>query len=306
MVRRLALVAVTLLALSICGCKSRDTRAFENAKSQNTEQAYETYISGNPDGQHMGEAKQMAEQCAFDTAAAQGTLEAYTEYLSKYESGEHTREVQRAIVSQLVSRAKKLWDEALALEDKREWEGAKAKYDAAISTLDLKPYGITPDKSIEDVLKLLEEARSTCQYGVNHPLEIFDDEALMQYSYTDHGLHYSYIKITGKVVNNTAKPVKSVIFNIGLSGEKALTIDLETHEDKSRGGSTSLGSAKKAVYFGKSLQPGEERAITLSTPLSVDLPLLQATGDTNMSFLNPDPETTDYSVEVDSYETDDQ
>jgi len=305
MVRRLALVAVTLLALSICGCKSQDTRAFESAQSQNTEQAYKAYVAGNPSGQHIGEANKMAEQLAFEAASTQGTVAAYAEYLDKYKSGKHRREVQDAIVSQLVTQAKKQWDEAVVLEDKREWEGAKAKYKVATSILDLKPYGITPDKPINDVLKLLDEGISECQEFINNPLEVFDDEAMMTYHYTDNGLHFSYIKITGKVVNNTAKPVKSIVFDVGLVAESPLTIDTKTGEDVNHGRAMTLGSTKKAVYFGKSLQPGEERAITLSVPLSVDLPLTKPSGGSNLSFLNPDPETMDYSVDIDSYKSND-
>jgi formylglycine-generating enzyme required for sulfatase activity len=76
--------------------KQKDLQAWKSAQAANTPQAYQTYLSGFPDGAFRSEAAKALldaeDELEWEIAKARNTPEGYQAYLRKYPSGKHAAE----------------------------------------------------------------------------------------------------------------------------------------------------------------------------------------------------------------------
>jgi hypothetical protein len=86
-------ILMFILALYF-GC---DTRNFNQAKKQDTRQAYLSYLESYPDGRHKEEALERLDQLAFAGAQDKDTIEAYRSYLAEYPGGRQTARADERI-----------------------------------------------------------------------------------------------------------------------------------------------------------------------------------------------------------------
>ncbi len=84
-IRWAALVAF-IVTLASCSFEKRD---WEKAESENTIQAYETFLEKYPKSTFADTARLKIEELEFNEAESKNTIEAYEAFLKKYPAGEH-------------------------------------------------------------------------------------------------------------------------------------------------------------------------------------------------------------------------
>lgn len=84
--------------------RNKPKRDWEEATSANTMESYSRYLSEQPNGAHVAEArKKMAEidEDAYDRAKTEGTQPAYKYYLSNYRLGKYRADIQKRLDDQI-------------------------------------------------------------------------------------------------------------------------------------------------------------------------------------------------------------
>ena len=85
---------LTVFLLVGCGKENSDWKA---SKSVNTEEAYNSFVSMYPEGEHAGDAIEAAENLAWNDAAKGNTEEAYNKFSAKYPNGKHAGDAASAL-----------------------------------------------------------------------------------------------------------------------------------------------------------------------------------------------------------------
>lgn len=134
-----------------------DEAAWSQAKSGNTAQSYEAYLSAQPDGQYVSEAHSrrdelQREQLGWEQAGDADSLAGYQTYLDSFPAGAHKQDAQ--------SRIAKLTEEAQRTADTRAKAEAEAKAAALSQELAAKE-------------KLAEEEQSWAEAETGNTIEAF-------------------------------------------------------------------------------------------------------------------------------------
>lgn len=85
---------VVAFSLVLLGCEKYDNRAFVQARSQDTLEAYQRYLSQYPKGLHIREARELIDDCAFKIAQKENTEPAYNSYITSYPQGRHIKQAR--------------------------------------------------------------------------------------------------------------------------------------------------------------------------------------------------------------------
>jgi hypothetical protein len=106
------LCAAVIAGVVVAGC-DRQPQAWDEASSENTIAAYDTYLEDYPDGEHAAEARarrdSLAEAEAWQRAEEADSVEAYEAYLADHAGGDHAAQARDRVAE---ARAGDDWAEA--------------------------------------------------------------------------------------------------------------------------------------------------------------------------------------------------
>ncbi len=115
-----------------------EARIWKDAETQNTREAYETYLSQYPEGTFAEKAKAQIEELkkyaadndAWDKARKKDRKSAYHEYLDAFPEGQHAKDAKKRI-EEIRAAEKKAAAEKKKKADENDWAYAKRKHSVA-------------------------------------------------------------------------------------------------------------------------------------------------------------------------------
>jgi hypothetical protein len=90
----ISILVVFTLALFLLGC-NEEKKAWKIAKTTNTENAYDEFISKYPSGKYVSSAREAEEQIAWISSEKVNSEDSYNKFLTKYPSGKFASEARR-------------------------------------------------------------------------------------------------------------------------------------------------------------------------------------------------------------------
>ena len=90
-------IAVTLVLAALLAACDPVGKAWDQAQSANTIDAYQAFLTANPDSEYEAQARQRIDDLAWETASAANTEESYAQYQSDYPDGAHLEDAAERI-----------------------------------------------------------------------------------------------------------------------------------------------------------------------------------------------------------------
>jgi hypothetical protein len=90
-------VAATLLLAALLAACDPVGKAWDEARSADTIDAYQSFLAANPGSEYESEAMQRIDGLAWDAARAANTEESYAQYLSDHSDGAHATEAAERV-----------------------------------------------------------------------------------------------------------------------------------------------------------------------------------------------------------------
>jgi len=85
-------IVVTLVLAALLVACDPVGKAWDQAQSTNTIDAYQAFLSANPDSEYEARARERIDDLAWEAASAANTEESYAQYQSEYPEGAHLQE----------------------------------------------------------------------------------------------------------------------------------------------------------------------------------------------------------------------
>jgi len=90
-------IAVTLLLVAILAACDPVGKAWDEAQSTNTIDAYQAFLTANPGSEYESQARERIDNLAWESASAANTEESYAQYKIDYPQGAHLQEAAERI-----------------------------------------------------------------------------------------------------------------------------------------------------------------------------------------------------------------
>ncbi|MGA8203161.1 MAG: hypothetical protein WB812_01505 [Woeseiaceae bacterium] len=87
-----ARIGVALLLTAMLAACDPVGKAWDQAQSANTIDAYQAFLAANPDSEYEAQARQRIDDLAWETASAANSEESYAKYQTDYPDGAHLQE----------------------------------------------------------------------------------------------------------------------------------------------------------------------------------------------------------------------
>lgn len=181
--RRAWLVFVLLLCVAV-GCGHFDKKAYTQAVTLDTESSYKQYMADRPNGAYVDDANKRATERAFEAAQSENTVEAYESFINRYRNSAQVADATAIIDKLKQGQYDALKAEALDLEKKLYWLEAFSKWFEANEAVPSSEAEEGQDRCVDMALKPTELIDLKCEDTYSVRVNLNEPDRIYPYQHT--------------------------------------------------------------------------------------------------------------------------